>query len=244
MPQSGATASRSRSNSVLQEKHHGGVVVLAALGAAIEQIADRIETDDVGQCFAETVRDRRRDHGNAALVEQHAQLRRGDEIVARRGDYRRLEPDSLQALAQIVVLDFRLQVEYAQRVRRHKAEEGHAGRHVHQEVDEKVALTDLRRAAQHQQTAGRQQTRRNDVLRHGRAVVQQRAERECRHRLRHGRFRVEAQERRAVLLDMTAPQPLGFLLQPLERPGRPQHGGVILANGLPAVIGTEAAVMH
>ena len=60
-------------------------------------------------------RGRRRDRGggqrDAARVEQHAQLRRGDEIVARRGNERRVEPDALQPLAQVVVLDLRLQIE-------------------------------------------------------------------------------------------------------------------------------------
>ena len=58
------------------------------------------------------------------------------------------------------------------------------------------------------------------------------------------RFRLERSSGGPLLLDMTAPQPLGFLLQPLERPCRPQHGGVVLADRLPAVVGADAAVMH
>ena len=33
-------------------------------------------------------------------------------------------------------------------------------------------------------------------------------------------------------------------LQPLQRPARAQHGGVVLADGLPALVAAHAAVMH
>ena len=67
-----------------------------------------------------------------SVVEQHPQLRRGDEGVARGGDDRRVERDLPQPLAQVVVLDLGLQVEDPQRPRRGEAEERHAGGHVHE----------------------------------------------------------------------------------------------------------------
>ena len=115
--------------------------------------------------------------GDALVVEQHAQLRRGDEgCRARAAITAGSSADLLHALAQIVVLDLGLQIEHAQRPRRREAEERHAGGHVDEQADQEVALADLRRAAQHQQPARRQHARRDDVLRHRAAVVEQRAE--------------------------------------------------------------------
>ena len=99
-----------------EEEHHGGVVVLAAaVLAAVEQVADRVEADDVGRRVGEVDPDGVDHQGEPLVVEDHAQLRRGEEIVARPRDHRRVEPDLLHALAEIVVLDLRLQVEDAQR---------------------------------------------------------------------------------------------------------------------------------
>ena len=116
------------------------------------------------------------DQAHAASVEQHADLRCGDEIFARRGQKRRLDPDGLKALPQIVVLDLRLQIENPQGPARRKTEEGHARRHVDEQTDQEVALADLGCAAEHQHPAGRQQSRRDDVLGHRARVVEQRAQ--------------------------------------------------------------------
>ena len=146
--------------------------------------------------------------GDALVVEQHAQLRRGDEVVARAGDDRGVEPDLLHALAQVVVLDLGLQIEHAQRPRRREAEERHAGRHVDEQADQEVALADLRRAAQHQQPARRQHARRDDVL----AASGERSSSSCAEARRPaaaGRrlgVCLVAQQRRAVLLRHAAPR--------------------------------------
>ena len=195
-----------RLDPLLQEKHHRGVVVLAtALGPAIEEVADRVDADDVRRCIAEARCDRGRDERDAHVVEQHAQLRRGDEIVARRGITAGSSRMALQALAQIVVLDLGLQIENPQCAWRREAEEGHARGHVDQQADQEVALADLRRAAENQHPARRQHARRDDVLRHRAVVVEQRAERERRDDRDGGRF--VAQQGRTVALHMTAPQP-------------------------------------
>ena len=56
---------------VLQEEHHGGVVVLAApLGSAIEEVADRIDDDDVGRRVGECGPDRLGHAGDALGIEQ------------------------------------------------------------------------------------------------------------------------------------------------------------------------------
>ena len=172
-----------RLHPLLQEEQHGGIVVLAfAFGAAVEQVADRIDDDDVGRRIDEAVADGGGGRGDAAGIEQHPHLRRGDEAFARRGDDRRIEADRLDALAQVVVLHLRLQVEDRERPRRGEAEERHAGRHVREQADHEVALADLGRAAQHQHAAGGQQPGRDQVVRHRARVVEQLAEREGRQR--------------------------------------------------------------
>jgi len=47
-------------HAALQKEQHGPVVVLAfALGAAIKQVADRVDADDVGRCIGESAADAR-----------------------------------------------------------------------------------------------------------------------------------------------------------------------------------------
>ena len=123
-------------------------------GPPSNTIADRVDADDVGRRIGEVLaRSRPATERDAASVENAAQLRRGDEIVARGGDDAGSSRMALQALAQIVVLDFGLQIEHAQRARRREAEERHARRHVHEQADQEVALADLGRAAEHQHAA-------------------------------------------------------------------------------------------
>ena len=141
-----------------------------------------------------------------------------------------------------MVLDLGLQIEDSQRARRREAQEGYARCHVDEQADEEVALADLRRAAQNQHAARRQHARRDDVLGHRAVVIEQRTEREGRYGGDSGRL--VAQQGWAIALHMTAPQPVGLQLQPLQPPGRAQHGGVVLADGLPAVVRAQAAVMH
>ena len=73
---------------VLEEEHHRGVVVLAvAVRAAVEEVADRVDADDVDRRVGEGRAGWRGATRDAALrVEQHLQLRRGDEGVARGGE--------------------------------------------------------------------------------------------------------------------------------------------------------------
>ena len=80
-----------------------------------------------------------------------------------------------------------------------------------------------------QQPARRQHARRDDVLGHGRGVVEELAEGEGRHGGRAG-CSPGPDERRPMLLDVARPEPLGLGLQPLLRPARPQHGGVVAAD--------------
>ena len=242
-PASAETASLQNLHPLLQEEQHGGVVVLAlALDAAVEQVADRIDDDDVGRRVAEAVADGRGGGGDAAGIEQHPHLRRGDQAVACRGDDRRIEADRLDALAQIVVVHLRLQVEDRERPRRGEAEERHAGRHVREQADDEVALADLGRAAQHQHAAGGEQPRRDQVVRHRARVIEQLAEREGGQRRRSGG--PGELRGRAVALLVQPPQPLCFRGQPLQRPAGPQHGGVVLADRLPRLVAADPAVVR
>ena len=56
-------------------------------------------------------------------------------------------------------------------------------------------------------------------------------------------LRFIAQQCRAILLHMQCPEAFRFLLQTFGRPGRPQHGGVVLADGLPTVVGRHPSLM-
>ena len=151
-----------------QEEHHGGIVILAtAIVAAVEQIADGVEADDVGRCLGEAGAHGLRHPGQSLVIKDHAELRCGEESVPGTGDYGRAKPDLLHALAEIMVLDLRLEIENGHGPWRRKADERHAGRHVGQQADQEVALTHFRCPAQNQQPARRQHPRRNDVLRHG-----------------------------------------------------------------------------
>ena len=229
-----------------EEEHHGVVVVLAAaILTTVEQVADGVEADDVGRGVWETDPHGFDHQREPLVVEDHAELGRGEQIVARAGNHRPIQPDLLHTLAEIVVLDLRLQIENAQRLRRREAEERHAGRHVGEKADQEIALADLRRAAENQQASRREHARRDDVRRHGRAVVEKLAKRE--HRQRLGLLlsvRLVAQQRRAVLLHMQGPKAVSFLLQAFRRPGRPKHGGVVLADGLPAIVRAELSLVH
>ncbi len=172
---------------------------------------------------------------HAAGVEQHADLRRSDEIIARRGQERRLDPDGLEALPEVMVLDLRLQIEDPQGPARRKAEERHARRHVDKQTDQEVALADLGRAAEHQQPARRQDTRRDDVLRHRALVVEQRAQREGRHLRTAPADRSSRIEGRSVFLDMPAAQRRSD--SGLSRSSgqlRPEHRGVVAGRCLPS----------
>ncbi len=177
------------------------------------------------------------------LVEQHAQLRCGDQIVARQMQRGRIEPQGLQALAEIVVLDLGLEVEHAQRPWRGEAQERHAGGGVDQEIDEEVGFADLGRAAQHEHSARREQAWGDDVVGHRAGVVEQRTEGEGRHG-GHRRSGGDAFERRAVTRDMERPDGVGFALEPIFRPGRLEAGGIVAADCLPALIGGQAPLMH
>ena len=120
-----------------QEKHHGFVVVFAtAIGPAVEQVADRVDAEDVGRCIRERGLHGVRNANAALIVEQHLQLGRGEEGVARGGQHLWRQRDLLQPLAQIVILDLGLQVEDPQRPWRREAEERHACRHVHEPGDQ------------------------------------------------------------------------------------------------------------
>ncbi|ODN68427.1 hypothetical protein A6302_04273 [Methylobrevis pamukkalensis] len=230
---------------VLQEEHHGGVVVLATpLGSAVEEIADRVDDDDVGRRVGECGPDRLGHAGDALRVEQQLQLRRGDEGVARGGNHGGGQRDLLHALAQVVILDLGLKVEHAQRPGRREAKEWHASGHVDEPGEQEVALADLGRPAQHQETAWRQHARPDDVLGHGARVVEQSAEAEGRQRAGRGIDMGREQERRAIALHMQLPEAFGLGHQPIERPGRAQHGGVVAADRLPARERVEAALVH
>ena len=135
-----------------------------------------------------------------------------------------------------MILDLGLQVEDPQRPWRREAEEGHTGGHVDEPGVQQVALADLWRTAQHQQSARRQHPGRDDVLRHRALIVQQRAQREGGHLDRSRCAGVEPDQRRAVFLDMPFPEPLGFPFQPLDRPLGPQHRGVVAADADPALV--------
>jgi hypothetical protein len=68
-----------------EKEHHRGVVVFAAaILAAIEEIADRIEADDVGRCVREMFPDRRNREGDTFLIKKEAELWRRDQIAASR----------------------------------------------------------------------------------------------------------------------------------------------------------------
>ena len=221
----------------LEEEHHGGVVVLAAaIGPAVEEVADRVDAEDVRRRIRERGLNRTR-HAHAALVvEQHLQLRRGDEGVACGRQHLWRQGDLLQPFAQIVILDLGLQIEDPQRPRRGEAEKRHACGHVHEPGDQQVALADLGRAAQHEKPTRRQHAWRDDVLGHGALVVQQRAQREGGHLDRPRCAGIQPDQGRPVFLDMPVPEPLGLALEPFDRPLRPQHGGVVAADALPALV--------
>lgn len=100
--------------------------------SAVEEIADRVDDNEVGRRVRECGPDRLGHAGDAFRVEQQLQFRGGDEGVARGGDHGSGQSDLLHALAQVVILDLGLQVEHAQRPRRREAEERHASGHVHE----------------------------------------------------------------------------------------------------------------
>src|SRR5690606_20808209 len=71
-------------DAILEEEHHGGIVVFAAtIWATVEQVADRVDADDVYGFGRKSASDRCGDTPAAIGIEQHLQLRRGNEIVAR-----------------------------------------------------------------------------------------------------------------------------------------------------------------
>ena len=65
-----------------QEEQHGAVIVLAAGVTAVEEVADRIDGDDVGRLAAESLRDRRDHLCQPCVIEHQPQLRCGDEVGA------------------------------------------------------------------------------------------------------------------------------------------------------------------
>jgi len=80
--------------------------------------------------------------GEALVIEDHAQLRRGEQVSARADDHCRIEADLLHALPEIVILNFRLQIEDAQSLGRHEPEKRNAGGHVSEQTDqEAIPLT-------------------------------------------------------------------------------------------------------
>ena len=126
-------------HAALQEEHHRRVVVLPfARGPAIEEVADGIDADDVRRSMRESGADCRGHEGHALIVEQHAQLRGDNEGVTGAGHDRGIEPELLQPLAQVVVLDLGLEIEHTQRARRREAQERRAGGGVHQQADQEV----------------------------------------------------------------------------------------------------------
>src|SRR5690606_12533152 len=78
-------------------------------------------------------------------------------------------------------------------------------------------------------------------LGHRTGVLEERAKTEGRQWAGWGVDVGHAQERRAVALHMQRPEPFGLGLQPIERPGRTQHGGVVATDRLPALERVEAA---
>ncbi len=179
----------------------GGVVVLAAaIRAAIKEIADRIDDDHVGRRIEECGPDGIDDAGDPVGIQQQLQFRGGDEGVACGRDHPGRQADLLHPFAQVVILDLRLQIEHAQRPGRCEAEERHACGHVDEPRDQEVALTDLGRAAEHQQPARRQDAGRDDVIGHRAAIIEQRAKAEGRQRAGGGVGAAARMSRRAVAL--------------------------------------------
>ena len=190
---------------------------------------------DVGRCLRERPLDRTRHPHAALIVEQHLELWRCDEGIARSGQHLGRQGDLLQPLAQIVILNLGLQIEDPQRPWWGKAKKLHTCGHMDEPADQKIALAYLGRAAQHQQPARCQNARRYDVLRHRALVFQQRAEREGGHLLRARCDGVQPDQRRSVLLDMPVPEPLGLALQPFDWPLRAQQCGIVAADAFPTL---------
>ena len=157
---------------------------------------------------------------NPALIEQHAQLGRDDEIAARSRNDLRWEVDRLQPFAQIMVLDLGLQAEDAQGARRGETQKRQTCGHVSLKADDEIGLADLGRTAEHEHSAGRQQPRRDEIGRHRARVIEQFTKGVGRY-LRHRRRLGQSDQRRPIAIDMKAPQPIGFRLETLYWPAGP-----------------------
>lgn len=97
-------------------------------------------------------------------------------------------------------------------------------------------------AAEHQHSAGRQQSRRDDVVGHRAHVVEQCAERE--NRQRGHRRNGNPFESRSVALFVQPPEALCFRGETFERPVGTELRGVVLADRLPRVVAAHASLVR
>ena len=89
-----------------EEKHHRGVIILAAaVLAAIKEIADGIDADDVRRGALETLSDCFGDELDTLFIDQHFQFWGCDEPIKRGVNHCFVELYILQPLAQVVILN-------------------------------------------------------------------------------------------------------------------------------------------
>ena len=88
-------------DALLEEEEHCRVVVLAtSVRTTIEEVSDWIDAENVGCAMAILGANGCYGEGHATCVKEHADLRRCDEIIARRGQERGIDPFALKAFPE------------------------------------------------------------------------------------------------------------------------------------------------